>query len=498
MKKVSAICLALMTLFSACNSHEHSHEEGAPEIEALAYTIYTDNTELFLEFKPLVSGKEARFAAHFTHLGESFKAFTEGTIILTLEVAGTKTTIQTNTLMVPGIFRLRLTPQQAGKGKLIFDIKTKDLTDQIVIDDLTVYNDENSALAANPPQDENPNDISYLKEQAWKIDFANVPVKKTFFSEVVRATGQILPAPGDEMIVSAKASGIVRYAGNNAIGSAVNQNDALFIIAGGEIAEGNIDVKVKEAKATYEKTKSDLERAKGLVKDNLITQKDFQQRQNDFEIAQVQYNSLVKNYSSSGLKVVAGMNGFIKNILVNEGQFVNAGQPLASISQNQRLILKAEVSQKNYPKLKSFTSANFKTAYDNRVYNTNELNGKLLSYGKNATENSPYIPITYEIDNKGEIIPGTFVEVYLKSNPIPDVLVMPATALLDEQGTFYVYVQTEGESFQKREVTLGLNDGINVQVISGVKEGERVVNKGAYQIKLATMAGSMPAHGHEH
>jgi membrane fusion protein, heavy metal efflux system len=212
----------------------------------------------------------------------------------------------------------------------------------------------------------------------------------------------------------------------------------------------------------------------------------------------IQYNSLVKNYSSSGLKVVAGMNGFIKNILVNEGQFVNAGQPLASISQNQRLILKAEVSQKNYPKLKTFTSANFKTVYDNRVYNTNELNGKLLSYGKNAAENSPYIPITYEIDNKGEIIPGSFVEVYLKSSPIPDVLVMPVTALLDEQGTFYVYVQTEGESFQKREVTLGLNDGINVQVLSGVKEGERVVNKGAYQIKLATMAGSMPAHGHEH
>jgi membrane fusion protein, heavy metal efflux system len=292
MKKVSAICLALMTLFSACNNHEHSHDEHATEIEALAYTIYTDKTELFLEFKPLVSGKEARFAAHFTHLGESFKAFTEGTIILTLEVAGKKTTIQTDTLMVPGIFRLRMTPQQTGKGKLIFDIKTKEITDQIVINDVTVYSDENSALAANPPQEGNPNDISYLKEQAWKIDFANVSVKKTSFSEVVRATGQILPASGDEMIVSAKASGIVRYAGNNAIGSAVNQNDALFIIAGGEIAEENIDVKVKEAKATYEKTKSDLERAKELVKDNLITQKDFQQRQNDFEIAQVQYNTI--------------------------------------------------------------------------------------------------------------------------------------------------------------------------------------------------------------
>jgi membrane fusion protein, heavy metal efflux system len=61
-----------------------------------------------------------------------------------------------------------------------------------------------------------------------------------------------------------------------------------------------------------------------------------------------------------------------------------------------------------------------------------------------------------------------------------------------------VYVQTGGESFQKREVKLGAADGINVQLLSGVEEGERVVTKGAYQIKLSQASGTMPAHGHEH
>jgi hypothetical protein len=69
---------------------------------------------------------------------------------------------------------------------------------------------------------------------------------------------------------------------------------------------------------------------------------------------------------------------------------------------------------------------------------------------------------------------------------------------MEEQGVFYVYVQTGGESFQKREVAIGPNDGIWVQVLKGISAGERVVRKGAYQIKLSTASGQLPAHGHEH
>jgi RND family efflux transporter MFP subunit len=498
MKKVIVICLALSHLFSSCHQHEHSHEEKSNEPEALAFTIYTDKTELFLEFKPLVIGKESRFAAHFTHLGEYFKPFTEGDITLTLEVNGKKTSIHTDTLMVPGIFRLRMKPEQSGKGRLVVDIKTKNTSDQITINDIMVYADEAAAMAANPPTEENGNNISYLKEQAWKVEFANTPVTKEHFSETVKATGQILSAPGDEMIVIAKSNGVVHFSGKNTIGSAVTTGEGLFIINGGDITEGNVDTKFREAKAIYDKTKTDVERAKELIKDNLITQKDYMQRQNDFEIAQTQYNVLAKNYSSGGQKINASLNGFIKNIYVSEGQYINAGEPLVSISQNQRLILKAEVSQKYFNKLKSFHAANFKTSYDNRVYSTSELNGKLLSYGKSTSENSPFIPVSFEIDNKGDIIPGSFVELYLKSDPVADALIIPVSALIEEQGVFYVYVQVEGESFQKREVKLGTNDGIHVQVLAGVQAGERVVSKGAYQIKLATMSGAMPAHGHEH
>jgi membrane fusion protein, heavy metal efflux system len=96
------------------------------------------------------------------------------------------------------------------------------------------------------------------------------------------------------------------------------------------------------------------------------------------------------------------------------------------------------------------------------------------------------------------MIPGSFAEVYLKTVPIYNALVIPASALVEEQGIYYVYVQTGGESFEKREIKLGANDGEKVQVISGLAEGERIVTKGAYQIKLAQASGAMPGHGHEH
>ncbi len=59
-------------------------------------------------------------------------------------------------------------------------------------------------------------------------------------------------------------------------------------------------------------------------------------------------------------------------------------------------------------------------------------------------------------------------------------------------------MQTSGEGYQKRELKIGVNDGMNVQILEGIKESERVVIKGGCQIKLATMSGKMPAHGHEH
>jgi RND family efflux transporter MFP subunit len=495
MQKILLLGL-FITGFISCNNKEEAKESLS--LEPLAYTLYTEKTELFVEFKPLVVGQTSKFAAHFTVLGKNFKALTDAKITVSLIVGENGIKNSVDTPSSPGIFRLALSPKTAGTGTLVFDIVTKDFTDKITIENVVVYADMKTALAKQPEPAETGY-ISYLKEQAWKVEFANQAVKKQTFNDVIKTSGKILSAPGDEMIVTAKASGVVVFSGKNTIvGSAVNSGNSLFTITGADMTESNIDASVKDAKANYLKAKADYERSKLLVADKIVSEKDHQQVKLQFENAQTSYNTVSKNYSAKGQNVLSPMSGFVKNVLVTEGQFVPSGTPLATISKNKRLLVQANVSQNYFSRLSSITSANFKTPQSDVVYNTTALNGRIVSYGKSASASTPFIPVTFEIDNAGQLVSGSIIEIYLKSSTIADALVIPISALIEEQGIFYVYVQTGGESFQKREVKLGASDGLNVQVLSGITENERVVTKGGYQVKLSSASGALPAHGHEH
>jgi RND family efflux transporter MFP subunit len=435
---------------------------------------------------------------HLTRLGHAFKPVLQGNITVSLvqQEKGIRQTV--DTASSPGIFRLALRPGTAGPGKLVFDMVHEGFSDQVVIDSIQVYPDENAALAAQPPTTPDAS-IAFLKEQAWKIEFANTPVLKRTMSDVVKATGEIQPAPGDAVTIAARSNGIVKFIGTrNVIGEAVRSGDAMFSVAGGNIAFENVAAAKQAADAELTSARKEFERTSELIKDKLITQSDFQQAKLRYEQAQISSGNLARNYSAGGTKLVSPVNGFVESILVSEGQYVSSGQPLATITRNQKIILKANVSLKDAGRLQTVREANFTLVQNQKTYSTNELNGKLISVGKTTNSNSPFIPVHFSIDKQPEMLAGSYAEVYLKTAGITDALVIPAWALVEEQGIFYAYVQTGGESFEKRELKTGAYDGQWVQILSGVTEGERVVTKGAYQIKLSRASGTLPAHGHEH
>lgn len=513
MKNISLPLAAILCILFGCtHSHDveggHAHdadgnhvEPTEPTLEALAYTLYTDKTELFVEFLPLVVGQESRFAAHFTALGDLFKAVSEGSVTLSLTTANgaVEQSITADKPEVPGIFRLRMTPKKAGRYSLVFDIKTPAFTDKITIEGVEVFADEKAAIEKQPAAEPKGSNITYLKEQAWKVEFANAPAQLRPFSEVVRTSGQILAAPGDEAVLTAQVSGIVSFTGNNMVaGSPVAAGARLFTVKSNEVTQSSLGSAVKQAENDVATAQKQYDRAAELVKDKIISEKEFLEAKLRLENAQAALAnfSVSRNFNQNRQSVAAPMGGFLKNLLVENGAFVQAGQPLATVSKSKRLLLRADVSQKYFPKLASFTAANFKTA-DGQVFSTKNLNGRVVSTGKSAAAGSPFLPINFEIDNVGNFVPGSVVEVFLQSGSSPS-LVIPASALVEEQGVFYAYVQIEGESFQKRELKIGATDGLNVQVLSGIAEGERVVTKGAFQIKLSTASGTMPAHGHEH
>lgn len=338
-------------------------------------------------------------------------------------------------------------------------------------------------------------EIIFPKAQAAKTTFEVREIQPASFNQVVKTTGQVLAAPGDEAVIVATSNGVVSFSSNKLTeGTKVQKGQSLFQISSKNIAEGDYYTKVK---ATYEAAKANYDRAEALVKDKIISQKEFESTKLEFENAKTAYNAVSNNKTAKGVSVNAPINGHMKNILAKEGEYITVGQPLATVSQNQRLVLRAEVSQRYYNAMQSVKSANFKTPYDNKVYSLEDLNGRLLSFGKTSNENSFFIPVSFEFDNKGEVIPGSFVEVYLISSPIENTLSIPVSALTNEMGIYYVYVQIDEEGYRKQEVALGANNGKEVQIIKGLHPRDRVVTQGAYQVKMASASGAIP-HGHSH
>ena len=101
--------------------------------------------------------------------------------------------------------------------------------------------------------------------------------------------------------------------------------------------------------------------------------------------------------------------------------------------------------------------------------------------------------------NKGEIVPGAYIEVFLLTTSIDNAIVVPVSALTEEQGLYFVYLRLDEEGYKKQEVTVGNSDGENVRILSGLHEGDQVVTRGVYQVKLAANSGVIPeGHSHNH
>ena len=132
---------------------------------------------------------------------------------------------------------------------------------------------------------------------------------------------------------------------------------------------------------------------------------------------------------------------------------------------------------------------------EDRVISIGEWGGELSSFGRTIDPQTGMIPVYLHV-GKADLVPGTFAEIWLLTEAVADQIVIPGTSLLEEYGSFFVYVQEGGEIFEKRRVEIADNDGINYRVVSGLKPGEVIVSKGGMAIKVANALGAPPAHTH--
>lgn len=315
------------------------------------------------------------------------------------------------------------------------------------------------------------------------------------FREVIPTSGQVLAAQGDENTLVAATAGVVSFSRTVTEGMSVGRDVELLSVSAENLQDGD---PVKRARIAYERAKGEYERAEKLIGERIVSEKEFNVLKENYENARIAYEALSPSKAGKGVAVKSPMAGYVKACFVKEGDYVTVGQPLLSVTQTRRLMLRAEVSERYYSRLHNIASANFQTPYDDKVYSLTDLKGRLLSFGKSSDGTSYYVPVTFEFDNRGDVIPGSFVEVYLLASERQNVLSVPVSALTEEQGLYFIYCQIDEECYRKQEVTVGANDGKRVEILFGLKGGEKVVTQGAIHVKLASASTAIPGHTHNH
>lgn len=320
-------------------------------------------------------------------------------------------------------------------------------------------------------------------------------VERGTFHDVIQTSGSITAASCDETTIVATVPGVVSIAQHVSEGMSISKGTTIYYLASDKLKDGDL---AKRMKVAYLAAKREYDRALPLVEENIITQKEFNVIRTDYENAKLAYEAISQETTGRGIAVKAPVTGYMKECKVKDGDYVEMGTPLMVVTKNQHLYLRAEVPVRYYSALSKIRSAKFKTQYSGDIFNIEDMHGQLMSSGKSATSTSSYVPVTFQLDNKGDIVPGSYAEVFLITGERQNILCLPTSALTEEQGLYYVYIQEDEHSYRKQEVSLGATDGEFTEITEGLNGGERVVTKGAINVKLAAASNAIPAHTHNH
>ncbi len=341
-----------------------------------------------------------------------------------------------------------------------------------------------------------PGQIVISAERQEQLGIGVEAVEAGPFNEVIHTSGQILPAAGEEMTVVARSEGIIRL-GRLTEGSPVSRGGRIASLSTRDIGTGD---RLAKAEIDFETARKEYERDLQLSEDNIVSESHLDRSRQAYEHARVEYEALAAGSTQDGGQaVIAPITGYIKSWMVGSGDYVQAGTPVAVVSSNRRLRLRADVPEPCYGRIAAVCDANFSLSYQDRIYSLSELGGRLISYGR-ASNGEYYIPVIFEFDNKGGIVSGSYVEVWLRTALSGDCISVPLEAVVEDQGIHYVFVREpdDDDCFEKREVTLGLSDGRRVPVLQGLLAGESVVTRGAVHVKLAGVSAVPAGHTHNH
>lgn len=512
--KIPALSAALLMLFVLAGCGEKSaakpdiadvhaadsHDDGGEK-----RTHFTARSELFLEFPPLVVGQPATFVAHFTRLAD-FKPVAQGR--LTVLLAGGSVREErfvADAPAVPGIFKPVVTAKAAGERELTLIVESADGTLTHALGAVQVYADAKASQAGAHGQGDAG--IAFSKEQQWKIDFATAQAVPGIARNSVAATGMIKATPDGEALLCAPAAGLLRSTGSFPhVGQSVKKGQVLAYLSprlGGDTDQATLEAGAGKARIALEQARRESERMESLFKDEAVAEKRLFEARAFARIAAAELEAAERRLaqlggSSGGIALRAPITGVIAEVSAAAGAFVADGAALIHIANTGKLVLEARVPESEIGRLGTPSGAGFKVdGFDANFTIENGKNGRLVAVGGVVDAATRTVPVLFEFANPDRALRlGMAAKVQIFTDSGRESLLVPASAVQDESGAQVVYVQTGGESFERRLVQSGARDGDRIAIVAGLEPGSRVVSKGAYLIRLSTSKSGPSGHAH--
>ncbi len=506
MTRYIALLTIIVSIVLSIAGCAHKHEAEDIHAETVKQTIWTSKTESFIEHDELAAGQKSEFLTHITRLSD-FKPITSGMVTLSFtDQTGEGFNVVIESPIEPGVFKTEVTFKSPGKYSFKINLDSTGLSDEIVMPDIEVL-DKKEDREKSEKEKIGGSEITLLKEQQWVVEFMTEMPSKRMLSTSFAAMGELIPVSNAELTVSAPLSGIVSASKPLPFtGKKVAKGDVLAVIEPAVQQHGGIGqltFAYAEAKNRIVLAQNEYDRARRLYEAKAVPKRRLEEAEISLNTAKAAFEPIEKamddiKYSASDSKIIvrAPISGTVVEVITSNGRFMEAGQPIARIINTSKLHLRAnvpvtEIGNIKMPDMATFTIPGFDEEFrPSRLIAVNDL----------VDTKSRTVPVIFEVNNQsGFLKAGMFANVLIKTGSVKDAMTLPESALFEDEGRHFVFVQLTGESFERREVKTGIRDKGYVQVVDGINGEERIVTKGGYYVKLASMSARMPqGHGHDH
>lgn len=233
-----------------------------------------------------------------------------------------------------------------------------------------------------------------------------------------------------------------------------------------EFPTSNPTIQYSQAKVAFENAEKMYNRMKELVTAGETSQLNFDNVETQYLVAKRNWEAVKQM-----IYIEAPISGKIIELFVKDGDYVDRGKPLFTVSQLQRMKAKFWVSESEIAYLKVGQPAHI-------IYANQEFAGKISEVGLAIDKYTKAFGVEVQFDNpKGILKSGVTTEVKVRIYNNPKAISIPTSLIKKSNGNSFVYV-IEDNTAKLREVIIGQQSDIDVEILSGLNIGDKLVIEG--------------------